>query len=358
MRSTRSCSTSSATREPGAIASQLTRQQILAFRRRVGGLDERCRRPPSRCGGRRGPACRTACREPRCSHFTRGSRGSSLRVGGSLARPALGPSLQRLCRPEARLRAVLAGEVSRRRQGPPARRADGRAVARRLHGGRMTDREVGRALGIGNAMRYAATRARSPSAGRARGLRRLDGSRSRRSTRPTRVANSPGATFTSSGRPRPWVRPLGGDLPAVGGRAFASLEESLLPVRSPLGDEWLLAEDEPAIRAAESAAAPARLLPSGDAYFLLDRKERELLVPRGDRGRCSGRPACGRAPSSSRARSAEPGDGRSTRDDRGLGRLSRGGAKRSRPRLPPCPCRASTARSRWSGTLSGPDFLL
>jgi hypothetical protein len=56
----------------------------------------------------------------------------------------------------------------------------------------------------------------------------------------------------------------------------------LLPVRSPLGDEWLLADDEPAMRAAETAAAPARLLPSGDAYFLLDGAERELLVPRAD----------------------------------------------------------------------------
>src|SRR5262249_46526199 len=64
--------------------------------------------------------------------------------------------------------------------------------------------------------------------------------------------------------------------------AFDSLEGSLVPVRSPLGDEWLLAEDEPAMLAAESAPAPARLLPSGDAYFLLDGAERELLVPRAE----------------------------------------------------------------------------
>ena len=64
--------------------------------------------------------------------------------------------------------------------------------------------------------------------------------------------------------------------------AFASLEGSLLPVRTPLGDEWLLADDEPALRAAEAAPAPARLLPSGDPYFLLDGGERELLVPRAD----------------------------------------------------------------------------
>jgi hypothetical protein len=64
--------------------------------------------------------------------------------------------------------------------------------------------------------------------------------------------------------------------------AFASLEAALLPVRSPLGDEWLLADDEAAMRVAETTAAPARLLPSGDAYFLLDGAERELLVPRAD----------------------------------------------------------------------------
>src|SRR5581483_8000350 len=64
--------------------------------------------------------------------------------------------------------------------------------------------------------------------------------------------------------------------------SFAALEGSLLPVRSPLGDEWLLAEDEPAIRAEAAAPAPARLLPSGDAYFLLAGAERELLVPRED----------------------------------------------------------------------------
>ena len=36
------------------------------------------------------------------------------------------------------------------------------------------------------------------------------------------------------------------------------------------------------MRAAENGPAPARLLPSGDAYFLLDGAERELLVPRAD----------------------------------------------------------------------------
>ena len=36
------------------------------------------------------------------------------------------------------------------------------------------------------------------------------------------------------------------------------------------------------MRAPETASAPARLLPSGDSYFLLAGEERELLVPRAD----------------------------------------------------------------------------
>jgi hypothetical protein len=66
-------------------------------------------------------------------------------------------------------------------------------------------------------------------------------------------------------------------------KAFASLEPELVRVRTPLGDAWLLADDEAEIRAPQGPDAPARLLPSGDAYFLLDGAERELLVPRAER---------------------------------------------------------------------------
>jgi winged helix DNA-binding protein len=66
----------------------------------------------------------------------------------------------------------------------------------------------------------------------------------------------------------------------AGSNAFSSLDSELIPVRTPLGDEWLLAADEPAMLAEGLQPAPARLLPSGDAYFLLDGRERELLVPK------------------------------------------------------------------------------
>jgi Winged helix DNA-binding domain len=61
--------------------------------------------------------------------------------------------------------------------------------------------------------------------------------------------------------------------------AFNALHRSLTPVRTPLGDAWILSRDEPAYRADARPAAPARLLPSGDAYFLLQGADRELLVP-------------------------------------------------------------------------------
>ena len=152
-----------------------------------------------------------------------------------------------------------------------------------LDGARMTDREVAGALGAGNAVRYAATTgtiairwegARAPviwtvvpadiaPADACRDLAR-------------RYLHVFGPT-TARGFAR-WA----GVSQRAAVSAFAALERSLVPVRSPLGDEWLLADDEPAMRAEETAAAPARLLPSGDAYFLLDGGERELLLPKPD----------------------------------------------------------------------------
>jgi len=61
--------------------------------------------------------------------------------------------------------------------------------------------------------------------------------------------------------------------------AFEALGDSLTPVRTPIGDTWILTADEAAFRAVPGPAAPARLLPSGDAYFLLYAADRELLVP-------------------------------------------------------------------------------
>jgi hypothetical protein len=74
-----------------------------------------------------------------------------------------------------------------------------------------------------------------------------------------------------------------GIAPATGGVTFEALGGSLIPVRTPIGDGSILSADEPSFLAAPSPAAPARLLPSGDAYFLLHGADRELLVPEADR---------------------------------------------------------------------------
>jgi hypothetical protein len=152
-----------------------------------------------------------------------------------------------------------------------------------LDGGRATDRQVADALKIGGWIRYAATTGTVAI--------RWEGARA-----PT-VWTVPAPTIDPADACRELARRylhiFGPTTAESFGRwagisvrsaatAFASLEGTLLPVRSPLGDEWLLEDDEPHMRTTETPPAPARLLPSGDAYFLLDRKERELLVPRAD----------------------------------------------------------------------------
>jgi hypothetical protein len=61
--------------------------------------------------------------------------------------------------------------------------------------------------------------------------------------------------------------------------AFETLRASLTAVRTPVGDAWILARDEPGFREPPGPEAAARLLPSGDAYFLHWGAGRELLVP-------------------------------------------------------------------------------
>jgi len=63
--------------------------------------------------------------------------------------------------------------------------------------------------------------------------------------------------------------------------AFEALQSELLTVTTPIGDAWILAADEAGFRraATESSLMGARLLPSGDTYFLLWGANRKLLVP-------------------------------------------------------------------------------
>ena len=52
----------------------------------------------------------------------------------------------------------------------------------------------------------------------------------------------------------------------------------MTPVVTPIGEAWILSSDETDVRAAPAPPAPARLLPSGDAFWLSWGDERSLLV--------------------------------------------------------------------------------
>ena len=270
----------------GSVASRLrvTRQQILAFRRRVGALDERM--PMGSKSLRRAAWAGLQDSMPRAALLSLHAR-----VDGVEPSTWEDPSLAQLWGPRYHTYVVAKRDFALFSLGrlPYSAKSRLRAerMAERLHahldGRRMTDREVGRALGVGNALRYAATTGTVAI--------RWDGARA-----PTVWTVVPAEVDPADAcreLARRYIRIFG---PATADGfarwagisrrsatdAFASLEASLLPARSPLGDEWLLAEDEPAIRAGGTVAAPARLLPSGDAYFLLNGPERELLVPRED----------------------------------------------------------------------------
>jgi hypothetical protein len=263
---------------------RLTRQQILAFRRRVGALDERM--PMGSQSLRRAAWAGLQDSMPRAALLSLHAR-----VEGVEPSTWEDPSLAQLWGPRYSTYVVPKRDFALFSLGRIPDNAKGRLraeqMAERLHahldGRRMTDREAGRALGIGNALRYAATTGTVAI--------RWEGARA-----PilwTVAAPEIDPVDACRELARRYLHVFG---PATAGgfagwagisrrsaaAAFASLEESLRPVRSPLGDEWLLAEDEPTMRAAEAPAAPARLLPSGDAYFLLDGAQRTLLVPRAD----------------------------------------------------------------------------
>jgi hypothetical protein len=263
---------------------RLTRKQILAFRRRVGGLEERL--PKGSKSLRLAAWAGLQDSMPRAALLSLHAR-----VEGVEPSTWEDPSLVQLWGPRYQTYVVAKRDFALFSLGRFPDTAKGRERAERmaellhagLDGARMTDREVGRKIGVGNAMRYGATTGTIAI--------RWGGARA------PLVWTVPAPDISPADACRElaqrYLRVFGPTTAEVFARwagisrrsaaeAFASLEGSLLPVRSPLGDESLLADDEPEMRAPEKAAAPARLLPSGDAYFLLHGADRELLVPRPD----------------------------------------------------------------------------
>ena len=252
---------------------KLTRQQILAFRRRVGGLEERM--PKGTESLRRAAWAGLQDSMPRAALL-------SLHARVEKVEPSTweDPSLAQLWGPRYHAYVVAKRDFALfslgRLPDSPRGRERAQRMAELLHaqldGAHAIDRDAGLALDINpNMFRYAATTGTVAI--------RWDGARAPIIwTVPAPDVDSADACRELARRYLHILGPSTADGFArwagisrgSAARAFASLEGSLLPVRSPLGDEWLLADDEPAVDAAEAAAAPARLLPSGDAYFLLD----------------------------------------------------------------------------------------
>ena len=157
-------------------------------------------------------------------------------------------------------------------------------MAARLHaflaGRRLKDNEAQRGLGVGNAVKYATTTGTV--------LIRWDGARA-----PAIWTVPPPEIEPAEARlelARRYLHVLGPATPQAFGdwagvretearATFDALSRSLTAVRTPIGDAWILARDEAGFREPPGSPAAARLLPSGDAYYLQWGPGRELLVP-------------------------------------------------------------------------------
>ncbi len=260
----------------------LTRPQILAFRQHVGALDERL--PRGRRSLRRAAWAGLQDSMPRAAV-------ASIHARVEDTGPAAweDPSLVQLWGPRFSVFVVPACDLAVFSLGTLPDDAKGRLraedLAARLHavlgGERMNYEAAGRALGVHpNSLRYAAATGTV--------LIRWEGAR-----RPTVWTVPPPEVDPRDARlelARRYLHIYGpatpeafgqwsGIGPRPGAAAFEALGRSLTPVRTPVGDAWILTRDEAALRAAPGPAAPARLLPSGDAYFLLQGTDRDLLVP-------------------------------------------------------------------------------
>ncbi|MEX2030536.1 MAG: crosslink repair DNA glycosylase YcaQ family protein [Anaerolineales bacterium] len=259
----------------------LTRSQILAFRRRVGALEERL--APGSRSLRQAAWAGLQDSVPRAALLS-----IHARVQGTKPSTWEHPSLVQLWGPRFSTYVLAARDLavfSLGRLPNDAGATRGQDMAARLHaflrGRRMSYSQAGHALGVNpNMLRYAAPTGTV--------LIRWDGARA--PTIWTVPAPKVEAHEARLELARRYLHVFGpatpeafahwaGIQPRRGVAAFEALARSLTPVRTPIGDRWILSRDEPGFRARAGLAAPARLLPSGDAYTLLQGADRHLMVP-------------------------------------------------------------------------------
>lgn len=262
---------------------ELTRSQILAFRRRVAALDERL--PCGQHTLRHAAWAGLQDSMPRAALLS-----IHARMAGTEPASWEDPSLVQVWGPRFSAYVVAKHDLAvftlgrlPDEAGPLKRAQD---IATRLGavlaGARMPFSEAARAMGENDAnrLRYAAPTGTV--------VMRWDGARQ------PEIWNVPAPEMDPQEArlelARRYLHVFGPATPAAfatwagvrpvrGMAAFAALDRSLTPVRTPLGEAWILSEDEPLFGVAARPSAPARLLPSGDTWFLLQGADRELLVP-------------------------------------------------------------------------------
>ena len=241
----------------------------------------------------------------------------------------------------------------------PARRAEFEDLADRieefLEGRRMDCREVGRGLGRHPvSLRYAAPTGRVLIRwdGRAP-ANDLDGAAAggRSGRRPSRARRRylQCVRAGDSGL----VRGVGGhQTPRAGPRSMRSRDRSA--VHSPTGEGGSCPRmRRRCARRSMDSRHRARLLPSGDTYFLLQGTDRELLVRDAARRAELWTPACGPAQSSSREKWLGPGVGRdrSSRSSRGAAcRAARATSVELEAQSFPLPALGADISVRWITT--------
>jgi hypothetical protein len=259
---------------------ELTREQVLAYRRRVQALDKRL------------PAGGDSLRHAAWAGLQDSVPRSALhslhaRVDGVKPDALDDPALAQVWGPRYTVFVVPSGDHAAftlarlPEKGRLRQRAEDYAARARdhLHGGRLPMDDVGGALGIGNGIRYATLTGTV--------LIRWHGARQPTIWSVPRPKLSPAEALQELVRRylhvygpsaiEAFVRWGGIEGPAAIA-AFDAIAASLLAVRTALGDAWVLREDEGTFRKPATATDVARLLPSGDPYYLLWGADREFLL--------------------------------------------------------------------------------
>lgn len=260
---------------------ELTRREILAFRRKVGALEERLAWGARSL--RRAAWAGLQDSVPRAAQLS-----IAARLAGSRPDAWEHPSLVQVWGPRFSAYIVAKQDLPvftvGRMSDNPRTREIGEDLARRLADllgdGAMPYGEAGRALGEPpNRLRYAAPTGTI--------LIRWDGARQPTIRRAPQPEMDPVDARLELARRflhvfgpadaegfRRWA--------GIGRReaiaAFERLDGSLTPVQTPLGEARILGRDEAAFRLTQERTTVVRLLPSGDAYYLLHGDGRRLLI--------------------------------------------------------------------------------